>query len=341
MLTKLIILLAFSIKKLIMFTIKELQDKIDFTLASQKFEGNPTLLYEPIKYTLSQGGKRLRPLLVLLACDLFDGDIEKAVYPAIGLEIFHNFTLLHDDIMDKAPIRRGKETVYKKWNTNIAILSGDTMFAMAYEYMLNTDNKVIPKILPVLNQTAIEVCEGQQFDMNFETQENVSIADYIEMIRLKTAVLLGGSLKIGALIGGASMEDADFLYKFGINIGLAFQLKDDLLDVFSDVEKFGKMTGGDILTNKKTYLYLKAYELAKDEDLKKLDFYFGLSESEGEKKVNGVKSVYNNLNIEQLTIDEMKRYYDLALLEFDKLNISTEKKQQLNDFTKLLMNRES
>ena len=335
-------MLAFSIKKrLIMFTIKELQDKIDFCLASQKFEGNPTLLYEPIKYTLSQGGKRLRPLLVLLACDLFDGDIEKAVYPAIGLEIFHNFTLLHDDIMDKAPIRRGKETVYKKWNTNIAILSGDTMFAMAYEYMLNTDNKVIPKILPVLNQTAIEVCEGQQFDMNFETQENVSIADYIEMIRLKTAVLLGGSLKIGALIGGASMEDADYLYKFGINIGLAFQLKDDLLDVFSDVEKFGKMTGGDILTNKKTYLYLKAYELAKDEDLRKLDFYFGLSENEGEKKVNGVKSVYNNLNIEQLTIDEMKRYYDLALLEFDKLNISTEKKQQLNDFTKLLMNRES
>lgn len=324
-----------------MFTIKELQDKIDFTLASQKFEGNPTLLYEPIKYTLSQGGKRLRPLLVLLACDLFDGDIEKAVYPAIGLEIFHNFTLLHDDIMDKAPIRRGKETVYKKWNTNIAILSGDTMFAMAYEYMLNTDNKVIPKILPVLNQTAIEVCEGQQFDMNFETQENVSIADYIEMIRLKTAVLLGGSLKIGALIGGAPMEDADYLYNFGINIGLAFQLKDDLLDVFSDVEKFGKMTGGDILTNKKTYLYLKAYELAKDEDLHKLDFYFGLSENEGEKKINGIKSVYNNLHIEQLTIDEMKRYYDLALLEFDKLNISIEKKQQLNDFTKLLMNRES
>lgn len=324
-----------------MFTIKELQNKIDLTLSAQKFEGNPPLLYEPIKYTLSQGGKRLRPLLTLLACDMFEGNIEEAVYPAIGLEIFHNFTLLHDDIMDKAPIRRGKETVYKKWNTNIAILSGDTMFALAYEFMLNTDNKVIPQILPVLNQTAREVCEGQQFDMDFETQANVSIADYIEMIRLKTAVLLGGSLKIGALIGGATPENADYLYNFGINIGLAFQLKDDLLDVFSDVEKFGKMTGGDILTNKKTFLYLKAYELAKNEELQNLNYYFNLPESEGIQKINGVKSVYNTLNIEQLTVDEMKNYYDLALLEFDKINISEDKKQNLLDFAKLLMDRES
>lgn len=324
-----------------MFTIKELQNKIDLTLSAQKFEGNPPLLYEPIKYTLSQGGKRLRPLLTLLACDMFEGNIEEAVYPAIGLEIFHNFTLLHDDIMDKAPIRRGKETVYKKWNTNIAILSGDTMFALAYEFMLNTDNKVIPQILPVLNQTAREVCEGQQFDMDFETQENVSIADYIEMIRLKTAVLLGGSLKIGALIGGATPENADYLYNFGINIGLAFQLKDDLLDVFSDVEKFGKMTGGDILTNKKTFLYLKAYELAKNEELQNLNYYFNLPESQGIQKINGVKSVYNTLNIEQLTVDEMKNYYDLALLEFNKIDIKEDKKQNLLDFAKLLMDRES
>lgn len=324
-----------------MFTIKELQNKIDLTLSAQKFEGNPPLLYEPIKYTLSQGGKRLRPLLTLLACDMFEGNIEEAVYPAIGLEIFHNFTLLHDDIMDKAPIRRGKETVYKKWNTNIAILSGDTMFALAYEFMLNTDNKVIPQILPVLNQTAREVCEGQQFDMDFETQANVSIADYIEMIRLKTAVLLGGSLKIGALIGGATPENADYLYNFGINIGLAFQLKDDLLDVFSDVEKFGKMTGGDILTNKKTFLYLKAYELAENEELQNLNYYFNLPESQGIQKINGVKTVYNTLNIEQLTVDEMKNYYDLALLEFDKINISEDKKRNLLDFAKLLMDRES
>lgn len=324
-----------------MHTIKELQDKIYKTLEEQKFEGNPPLLYEPIKYTLSQGGKRLRPLLTLLGCDLFGGNIDNAVYPAIGMEIFHNFTLLHDDIMDKAPIRRGKETVYKKWNTNIAILSGDTMFALAYEFMLKTDDKVISRILPVLNQTAREVCEGQQYDMNFETQDNVTIADYIEMIRLKTAVLLGGSLKIGAIIGGASAENADYIYNFGLNVGLAFQLKDDLLDVFSDVDKFGKMTGGDILTNKKTFLYLKAYELAKDDNLNKLNFYFKLTDKESEEKVNGIKSIYNKLNIEQLTIDEMQKYYNLALHEFDKIKIAETQKQNLLDFAKQLMDRES
>ncbi len=324
-----------------MHTIKELQDKIYTTLEEQKFEGNPPLLYEPIKYTLSQGGKRLRPLLTLLGCDLFGGNIDNAVYPAIGMEIFHNFTLLHDDIMDKAPIRRGKETVYKKWNTNIAILSGDTMFALAYEFMLKTDEKVISRILPVLNQTAREVCEGQQYDMNFETQKNVTIADYIEMIRLKTAVLLGGSLKIGSVIGGASDENADFIYNFGLNVGLAFQLKDDLLDVFSDVDKFGKMTGGDILTNKKTFLYLKAYELAKDDNLNKLNFYFKLTDKDSEQKVNGIKAIYNKLNIEQLTIDEMQKYYNQALHEFNKINIPESKKQNLLDFAKQLMNRES
>jgi geranylgeranyl diphosphate synthase type II len=324
-----------------MHTIKELQDKIYKTLEEQKFEGNPPLLYEPIKYTLSQGGKRLRPLLTLLGCDLFGGNIDNAVYPAIGMEIFHNFTLLHDDIMDKAPIRRGKETVYKKWNTNIAILSGDTMFALAYEFMLKTDDKVISRILPVLNQTAREVCEGQQYDMNFETQDNVTIADYIEMIRLKTAVLLGGSLKIGAIIGGASAENADYIYNFGLNVGLAFQLKDDLLDVFSDVDKFGKMTGGDILTNKKTFLYLKAYELAKDDNLNKLNFYFKLTDKESEEKVNGIKSIYNKLNIEQLTIDEMQKYYNLALHEFEKIKIAETQKQNLLDFAKQLMDRES
>jgi geranylgeranyl diphosphate synthase type II len=324
-----------------MHTIKELQEIIYKKIDEQKFEGKPTLLYEPIKYTISQKGKRLRPLLTLLACDLFNGNIENAVYPAIGLEIFHNFTLLHDDIMDNAPIRRGKETVYKKWNTNIAILSGDTMFALAYEYMLRTDEKVISKILPVLNQTAIEVCEGQQYDMNFETQQNVSIADYIEMIKLKTAVLLGGSLKIGALIGGANNEDASSIYNFGLNIGLAFQLKDDLLDVFSDVDKFGKITGGDIITNKKTYLYLKAYELAEGELTDKLNFYFNLSENESDEKIKGVKSVYNLLNIEQLTINEMQNYYNQAIIEIGKINIEDSKKANLLDYARLLMERES
>jgi geranylgeranyl diphosphate synthase type II len=324
-----------------MYTIQELQDKINHTLSEQKFEGNPPLLYEPIRYTLSQGGKRIRPLLTLLACDMFGGNIENAVYPAIGLEIFHNFTLLHDDIMDKAPIRRGKETVYKKWNTNIAILSGDTMFALAYEFVIKTETRFIPDILHVLNQTAIEVCEGQQFDMNYETDGNISIADYMEMIRLKTAVLLGGSLKIGAIIGGADKEDAANIYDFGINIGLAFQLKDDLLDVYSDVEKFGKITGGDIVTNKKTYLYLKAFELAKGERLDNLNTFFNLSENEGEKKIAGVKSVYNELDIEALTIKQMQFYFDKALESLDKIALDTSRKQNLLNFAKQLMGRES
>jgi geranylgeranyl diphosphate synthase type II len=324
-----------------MHTIQELQDIISQKLLEKKFEGNPPLLYEPINYTLSQGGKRIRPLLTLLACEMFGGNIENAIYPAIGMEIFHNFTLLHDDIMDKAPIRRGKETVYKKWNTNIAILSGDTMFALAYEYILKTEVKFIPDILHVLNRTAIEVCEGQQFDLNFETEENISIDDYMQMIRLKTAVLLGGSLKVGAIIGGADKENADFIYDFGVNIGLAFQLKDDLLDVFSDVEKFGKITGGDIVTNKKTYLYLKAFELAKGEELENLKISFGLSENESEKKISSVKSIYNNLNIETLTLNQMQCYYDKAIECLRKITLDDVSKQNVLDFAQQLMERES
>jgi len=324
-----------------MHTIEELQDKISQTILAQNFSGTPSLLYEPIIYTLSQGGKRIRPMLTLLACDMFGGDINNAVYPAIGMEIFHNFTLLHDDIMDKAPIRRGKETVFKKWNTNIAILSGDTMFALAYECMLKTKTIIIPDILHVLNRTAIEVCEGQQFDMNFETEANISIADYIEMIRLKTAVLLGGSLKIGAIIGGADHKNSNRIYDFGVNIGLAFQLKDDLLDVYADIEKFGKIIGGDIVTNKKTYLYLKAFELAKGERLYNLQNYFNLAEKESGRKIAGVKSIYNELNIEALTIKKMEDYYNKALGYLDKITIDTSQKQNLFKFAHQLMERES
>jgi len=329
------------IKEFTMHTIEELQDKINNILLQQKFKGTPPLLYEPISYTLSQGGKRIRPLLTLLACDMFGGNIENAVYPAIGMEIFHNFTLLHDDIMDKAPIRRGKETVYKKWNTNIAILSGDTMFALAYEYIIKTETEYIPDILHVLNRTAIEVCEGQQFDMNYETDANIGIDDYLEMIRLKTAVLLGGSLKIGAIIGGADKNDAANIYDFGVNIGLAFQLKDDLLDVYSDVEKFGKITGGDIVTNKKTYLYLKAFDLAKGERLSNLKSFFNLTEKEREKKIAGVQSIYNELDIESLTIKQMQLYFDKALESLNKIPLATFRKQNLINFAQQLMERES
>ena len=322
-----------------MHTVAELQQIVKEFLNSQKFEGNPSLLYEPIQYTLSQNGKQLRPVLTLLGCELFGGKIEKALYPAIGLEIFHNFTLLHDDIMDKAPLRRGKETVYKKWNTNIAILSGDTMFALAYDYMIKTDNSIVSDILHVLNKTVIEVCEGQQFDMNFETQENVSIPDYINMIRLKTAVLLGACLKIGAIIANAPKKEAEHLYNFGINIGIAFQLMDDLLDVFADNEKFGKVIGGDIVTNKKTYLYLKAYEIADENETKLLNRYFGLPDFKNEEKISGVKKLYSKLKIQENTNKEIENYYNKALIEFEKVKVDKSFKKNLLEFSDALMNR--
>ncbi len=324
-----------------MLSIKELQEKITLAFSKQTFKGEPSLLYAPIDYTLSQSGKRLRPLLVLIACEMFQGDIEKAINPALGLEIFHNFTLLHDDIMDKAPIRRGKDTVYKKWNTNIAILSGDAMFILAYDYVIKTDPTLLPELLRLFNKTAIEVCEGQQYDMDFETQNNVSIDDYINMIRLKTAVLLGCSLKAGAIIAGANKNDIENIYEFGVNIGIAFQLKDDLLDVYSDVKKFGKITGGDIVTNKKTFLYLKAFELAKEEILSKLKKFFSLDESDSNIKINGVKAIYNELNIEELTLIEMQSYYDKAITNLNKIKIQDERKQNLLLFTERLMKRES
>lgn len=245
-------------------------DQIAHLIEELDFRKEPPELYDPIAYTMNQGGKRLRPLLTLLACDLFGGDIQKALYPALSIEVFHNFTLVHDDIMDRAPLRRGKETVYKKWNSDIAILAGDTMFALAYTYALKTDAEIVPEILTVFSKAAIEVCEGQQYDMNFEQLASVSIDEYIRMIRLKTAVLLGASLEIGAICARADQNDVRKLYQFGIELGIAFQLKDDLLDVYGDTEKFGKLSGGDIATNKKTFLYLKAMELANNKQNKEL-----------------------------------------------------------------------
>ena len=324
-----------------MYSVKQLQEKIAEAFSKQNFEGNPSLLYAPIDYSLNQGGKRLRPLLVLMACDLFEGDLNKAINPAIGIEIFHNFTLLHDDIMDNAPIRRGLDTVYKKWNTNIAILSGDAMFIIAYDYVIKTDVNLLPSLLSLFNKTALEVCEGQQFDMDFETLNDVSIDDYLNMIRLKTAVLLGCSLKAGAIIAGATTDDLNNIYEFGVNIGIAFQLKDDLLDVYADVEKFGKITGGDIVTNKKTYLYLKAFEIANADRKAHLQKFFSLDEADSDIKISGVKAIYNELDIEALTLAKMQSYYNKALSNLNNLKVSEERKQTLLSFAEQLMQRES
>ncbi|NCD43373.1 MAG: polyprenyl synthetase family protein, partial [Bacteroidia bacterium] len=245
-----------------MHSITELASLINERIAALNINGSPRELYDPITYTLEGGGKRLRPVLMLLTCEMYGGKTEEALCPALGIEIFHNFTLLHDDIMDKAPIRRGRETVFKKWDTNVAILSGDTMFAMAYDYVRRTRADLVPEIMRVFCQTSIEVCEGQQFDMNFEVSDNTSIPDYLNMIRLKTAVALAASMQIGAAIAGAEKEEQEKIYRFGELLGMAFQLQDDLLDTYGDQLKFGKKIGGDILARKKTYIYLKALELA-------------------------------------------------------------------------------
>ena len=304
------------------------------------FDRAPRELYDPIQYILSLGGKRLRPALCLLACDMVGGKVGEALDPAIGIEVFHNFTLLHDDIMDKAPIRRGKETVHVKWNPNAAILSGDTMMALAYEYVMRSPESVRSKVFAVFNKTAIEVCEGQQYDMNFETADHVTIADYLEMIRLKTAVLLAGSLKIGAIIGGADESMADELYEFGENIGIAFQLKDDLLDVFSDQDKFGKTTGGDIVSNKKTFLYLKAFELAGEEDLHELNRLFSADFDSPEEKVKGVKTIYEKLGVKALTEEQIDYFYARALQALHRVALPDAMKGELARFADQLKKRD-
>lgn len=323
-----------------MYSIKALQDLFADTLSNQKFTGYPPELYDPVTYTLSLGGKRLRPVLLLAGCDLFGGDVQKAMFPAMGVEIFHNFTLLHDDIMDKAPLRRGKPTVYKKWNTNSAILSGDTMFALAYQQLLQCDHDILPDVLRVFTRTTIEVCEGQQLDMNFETRNDVSIADYVQMIRLKTAVLFACSLKIGAMVGGATAGESDLLYHFGENMGIAFQLQDDLLDVFSDQEKFGKKTGGDIAANKKTYLYLKALEMASGDMRDYLIQCYSNPSMDDAMKISQVMDIYTILHIHELTREKMNEYYHLALDNLDRIRVSPVRKEPLRAMMDEMMARE-
>ena len=323
-----------------MNAVQELQLRLDEAFSEIQFPSSPADLYNPITYTLGLGGKRLRPLLVLASCQMFGGDISEAIHPAIGIELFHNFTLLHDDIMDAAPLRRGKETVYKKWNSNVAILAGDTMFALANKYMLRTRLQAISQVAELFNQTAIEVCEGQQYDMDYENRENVTIADYIEMIRLKTAVLLAASLKTGAIIANAGAADCDHIYNFGINIGLAFQLRDDLLDVYGIQEKFGKVSGGDIIAGKKTYLYLKALELAGTQS----EYFRSLysSQNAGSKdKVMKVKGIFDQLNIEILTRDLIDEYYQKALVDLSRISLPAEAMESLQEYTAGLMDRDN
>jgi len=324
-----------------MHTKKELQDIIASAFHTANFSFEPPSLYDPINYMMELGGKRLRPLLTLMSCDMFGGNVRETLAPAMGLELFHNFTLLHDDIMDLAPLRRGKETVFKKWNTNSAILSGDTLFVMAYDYVTKTTPALLPQVLALFNDTARKVCEGQQYDMDYEHKKDVSIDDYILMIKLKTAVLISCSLKLGAIIARASDEEARLIYTFGEYLGLAFQLQDDYLDVFGEVNKFGKEIGNDIVTNKKTFLYLKAFELAGGITLDVLKSHFGNKDVSATEKVKSITEIYRELKIDQLTRELIDSYYARALETIALINIPNEKKQVLLEVAGQMVDRDS
>ena len=318
--------------------IKQLQQDFAEFIAKTNFGGHPKELYDPIEYTILQSGKRLRPVLCLLANDLFDGDEQQALWPALALETFHNFTLIHDDIMDKAPLRRGKETVYQKWNADIAILSGDAMFAMAFQYALKP--KKGAEIAQQLGKVAREICEGQQMDLNFETLGNVTIDEYLEMIRLKTAVLLATALQMGATVAEANETDIQHLYDFGLNMGMSFQLQDDILDLYSDVEVFGKRHGGDIADNKKTYLYLKALELASDKDRKRLEYLFTLRmDHDEEEKIEEVQAIYDRLHVKEAVEQVMLDYDRKAFEALTAINLPEEKKKHLKAYAELLSGR--
>ena len=318
--------------------IKQLQQDFADFLAKIDFDKQPKELYEPISYTLLQSGKRLRPMLCLLANELFDGDEQEALWPALALETFHNFTLIHDDIMDKAPLRRGKETVYQKWNADIAILSGDAMLAQAFQYALKP--KKGAEVAQQLGKVAIEICEGQQMDLNFETLGNVTIPEYLEMIRLKTAVLLATALQMGATVAGAPANDIQRLYDFGINMGMSFQLQDDILDLYSDVTVFGKRHGGDIADNKKTYLYLKALELASDRDRKRLEYLFTLRiDHDEEDKIEEVQAIYDSLHVKEAVEAVMLDYDRRAFEALEAVGLPEEKKKHLRAYAELLSGR--
>lgn len=322
-----------------MFSFDQIQSKIEDGLRNLQFANPPQSLYEPVKYILSLGGKRVRPALVLMACNMYKDSVEEALMPAMALEVFHNFTLLHDDLMDKADKRRNKPTVHKVWNENTAILSGDAMLIFAYELLGKTDAAYLGRILPLFTKTAAEICGGQQYDMEFESRMDVSEPEYLEMIRLKTAVLLACALQMGAIVGGASEQDCDRLYQFGINIGLAFQLQDDLLDIYGNTDVFGKNIGGDILCNKKTYFLINALRQSQGELHKELLHWLSEEAYDPKEKIQAVTYIYNRLQLRQQTEAKIKEYFDVAVSLLSGLDVLPERKTVLVEVCSRLMNR--
>ena len=321
-----------------MHSIEQLQHLVNKAIADTNYTEQPAELYEPISYLMQLGGTRMRPVLVLIATEMFDGNVLKALDAAIGIELFHNFTLMHDDIMDKAPLRRGKPTVHAKWNESAAILSGDVMFVEAYKLMIKVDDSILREVLAIFSDTASGVCQGQQADMNFEKRDDVSLPEYLEMIRQKTAVLIAGSMQIGALIGGAVPDQANLLYEFGQNLGLAFQLQDDILDVYGNPEKFGKQVGGDILSNKKTFMLIKAKQLATGNTESELDKWLNRSDDPFA-KIETITSIYNLLEVRKLAEIEMEEYVNKALRALELISVDRSKKDLLRGFAEQLLIR--
>lgn len=323
-----------------MFTAPQLLDKINEYISELQFTRSPKGLYDPVKYVLSLGGKRIRPVLMLMAYNLYNDNVSDVLSPAAAIEVYHNYTLLHDDLMDKADMRRNKPTVHKVWNDNTAILSGDAMLVLAYQLVSNCSSTHLKEVLDLFSLTALEICEGQQFDMEFEHRQDVSEEEYLEMIRLKTAVLLAAGLKIGAVQGGASKEDAQALYDFGLAIGLAFQLQDDFLDVYGESEVFGKKIGGDILCNKKTYLLIKALERSDASQKSELLEWLLKEDYKPEDKIKAVTDLYNKVGIKAVCENKMREYYVKGLEALSKVSVPVEKKQALKAFAELLLYRE-
>lgn len=316
------------------------QQWLESGIAKEKFGKEPVSLYEPIRYLMGIGGKRLRPLLTLLSYSLFRDDVRSAVPGAVAVEAFHNFTLMHDDIMDKAPLRRGKMTVHEKWNVNTAILSGDVMLVKVYEMLSRLETRQLRPVLAAFNRCASEVCEGQQWDMEFEGRNDVTEREYLKMIRQKTAVLLGFSLELGAMLAGAPASGRKALYDFGTSIGIGFQLSDDLLDAYADPKKFGKQVGGDILSNKKTYLLIQALARAKGGSRKELRQWLEMKRFSSKKKIESVKAIYDELGIPALTQRKINYYFDRGFKSLESVKCNPTRKDELEEFTRSLIARQ-
>ena len=320
---------------------EELLVKVNDFLDNLKYDRKPSGLYDPVKYVLSMGGKRIRPVLMLLYYGLFKDDVQSVLMPACALETYHNYTLLHDDLMDNADMRRGHETVHRKWDANTAILSGDSMLVLAYERMAKCNPVYLSDVLHTFTETALEIGEGQQYDMEFETRNDVTEDEYIEMIRLKTSVLLACAQKIGAILAGASKQDQDNLYKFGEQIGLAFQLQDDYLDVYGDPKVFGKKVGGDIICNKKTYMLINAYNRADAEQRRELQHWMEAETFNSDEKVAAVTAIYNKVGVDKLAIEKIAYYFEESKKYLDAVQVSDERKAELRLYAQKMMHRKN